>query len=130
MAYGSQGIVAYWSTTSVLSSADANKIGQVTGFNGPNQSAAVIDVTNLASTAKEKLVGVYDGGQISFNLNWAASNAGQLKVQKCFKNRTKGSINIELTGSVATGKTVFGEGYVTGLNITGAVDNKVSGDVT
>lgn len=130
MAYESQGIPFYWSTTTVYSSADSARVGQVVGFSGPSQSANVIDVTHLLSTAKEKLIGVYDGGQITINLNWAASDAAQKKLQECLRARTKGSFFIELTGTVATGKSISAEGYVTGLNITGSVDNKVAGDVT
>ncbi len=133
MAYGAQGIPFYWSTSTVYSSAEAGKVAEVVGFSGPSQSANVIDVTNLLSSAKEKLVGVYDGGQLTLNLNWQASNAthlGQKKMQECLRAGTKGSFFIELTGTVATGKSISGEGYITGLNITGSVDNKVAGDVT
>jgi len=135
MAYESQGIPFYWSTTTSNTTLDAGRVGDLIGFSGPSQSANVIDITNLDSTAKEKLVGVYDGGQITLNLNWAASHAtylGQLKLQECLRARTKGCFLIELGGTAAasTGKTVIGKGYVTGLNITGSVDNKVAGDVT
>ena len=40
-------------------------IPNVVSFQGPGGQASVIDVTNLASTSKEKRVGLRDEGQLS-----------------------------------------------------------------
>ena len=69
MAKDSMSVVAYWATVTVEATLAANFIGQVTGFSGPSMTAAVIDVTALNSTAKEKLIGIYDGGQVTLNVN-------------------------------------------------------------
>ena len=45
-------------------------IPNVVSFQGPGGQAAVIDVTNLASTAKEKRVGLRDEGQLSLTLHY------------------------------------------------------------
>jgi len=44
-------------------------IPNVVSFQGPGGQASVIDVTNLASTAKEKRVGLRDEGQLSLSLH-------------------------------------------------------------
>ena len=133
MAKESQGIIAYWSTVTLASgsvvSSVANAIGEVVGWAGPSMSAAVIDVTDLQSTAKEKLVGVYDGGQVTFNVNMLVTDTGQTKLRESFASGVRGSCLIQLS-TVTTGQGIHMKGYVTGLNITGSVDNKLAGDFT
>ena len=126
----SMSVVAYWATVTVEATLDANKIGEVVGFSGPSMSAAVIDVTNLGSTAKQKLIGVYDGGQVTLNVNWdSCTDDGQKLIRESLVNRTKGRLAIFLNGSADTQKIGL-EAYVSGINISGAVDNKLSGDFT
>ena len=108
-------------------------IGQVVSFNGPAMSAAIIDVTNLASTAKEKKVGVYDGGQISLSvvLDNEASNAVlHLELEDDLRARTKRHFDIRFTETATIVGSVYFEGYVTGFNITGSVDNALMADIT
>lgn len=119
MALESQGCVLYWSTTTALSTAIV--VGQVTGFNGPTGSASIIDVTHLGSTAKEKMVGLPDEGNISFDLTLATSDNGQTKMRECRSARTKGHWCLRLTDSSVS--ILHGDGYVTGFSITGAVDD-------
>ncbi|MDY6844227.1 MAG: hypothetical protein SVW57_09090, partial [Thermodesulfobacteriota bacterium] len=57
------------STDLSITGSTMEKIGDITSFNGPTGSAAVIDVTNLGSTAKEKMMGIPDEGQFSFEVN-------------------------------------------------------------
>ena len=127
MAKESQGIISYLTTTTVMSTAIT--LGEVVGFSGPSLGANVIDVTNLGSTAKEKLVGVYDGGQITLNVNCLVTDSGQTKAREMLAARTKGSLMLQLSTAATTQKMNL-EGYVTGLNITGAVDNKLAADIT
>jgi hypothetical protein len=127
MAKESQGIIAYIATTTVVSTNIA--VGEVVGFSGPSLTANVIDVTNLGSTAKEKLVGVYDGGQITLNCNCLVTDSGQTKAREMLAARTKGSLMIQLS-SAATTQKINLEGFVVGLNITGAVDAKLAADLT
>ncbi len=119
MALESQGVVLFWSTTTALSTAIS--VGQVKGFNGPTGSASIIDVTHLGSTAKEKMVGLPDEGNISFDLVLATSDTGQIKMRECRSARTKGHWCLRLTDSSVS--ILHGDGYVTGFSITGAVDD-------
>ena len=127
MAKESQGIICYWATVTVNATLDENVVGELTGFSGPSMSAGVIDVTNLQSTAKEKMIGLYDGGQISLNVNWVATNDGQIKLRESLVQRTKGSLLIQLS-TATTAQKISLEGYVIGMNVNGAVDNVLKGD--
>lgn len=129
MAKESQGIICYWATVTGYATAAGNVVGEITGFSGPSMSAGVIDVTSLQSTGKEKMIGLYDGGQITMNVNYIATNEGQVKLRESLVARTKGSLLIQLSTSVTAQKMGI-EGYVSGMSITGAVDNVLKGDFT
>ena len=129
MAKESQGIIAYWATTTTYATAAANVVGEVMGFSGPGMNVNVIDVTHLQSTAKEKMIGLYDGGDITLNVNCVVTDDGQTKLRECLAARTKGSLLLQLI-TAATSQKIGVEGYCTGLSITGAVDNVLKSDVT
>ena len=133
MAKESQLIVFYWATVTAASAtaiiAAGNAIGEVVGFSGPNMTANPIDVTNLTSTAKEKLIGVYDGGQVTLNLNAVVTDTGQTKIRESLAGRHKGACVIRLS-SAATTQQIHFDGSISAWNITGSVDNKLAGDVT
>lgn len=109
-------------------------IGEVVSFNGPGLSAAVIDVTTLQSTAKEKLIGIYDAGQVSLSvlfqeqasftyLHDALIRDMQAKTHRQFDIIFKGD-------STQNTQAVYFGGYVSGFNITGSVDNAIKADIT
>ncbi len=127
MAKESQGIIAYISTTTAISTNTV--LGEVVGFSGPGLTANPIDVTNLTATAKEKLIGVYDGGQLTLNVNAVVTDAGQTKAREMIAARTKGNVMLQLSTAATTQKIAV-KGYVSGLNFTGSVDNKLAGDIT
>jgi hypothetical protein len=110
-------------------------IGQVMGFNGPTGSANVIDVTHLASTAKEKLIGLRDEGQLTldtiYDTNATALHAA-LRDDRA--SRTKRIYDIKLTdaGTEANAQPtgLYFDAYVTNNSITGTVDDAVKGSVT
>jgi hypothetical protein len=125
----SQGIITYWSTTSVTATAAANVVSEVLSFSGPAPSANIIDVTNLQSTAKEKMIGLYDGGQITINTNFLVTDAGQTKMRECLAGRVQGNLMLQLS-TVSTSQYMAMMGYVTGFNVAGAVDNVLRADYT
>lgn len=100
----------------------------VTGFNGPGGQAAVIDITTLQSTAKEKLVGLRDEGQISLDTLFDYSETQHAGLVTDRDNRTLRNFRITLTDSPAT--VIDFAGYVLGLPISGSVDEAVQGTVT
>jgi hypothetical protein len=111
-------------------------IGEITGFNGPTGSANIIDVTNLNSTAKEKMIGLRDEGQLSLDLNLNASaESNQMLLKTDRANRTLRKFDIKLTDIGTTSANHIPSGmnfdaYVSGFAITGSVDNAVKASIT
>jgi len=109
-------------------------IGEVVSFGGPGLTASVIDVTSLLSTAKEKLVGVYDGGQVSLSVLFneqASVVALHDALIRDMTARTKRQFDIVFKGnSTRNTQAVYFGGYVSGFNITGSVDNAIKADIT
>lgn len=130
MAIEAQKSFLFWSTTTSL--ATVIEIGEVTGFNGPTGSANVIDVTHLQSTAKEKMIGLRDEGQLTLDCNCVPGNSGQVKLRECRAARTQGHWAIKLSDTAIThGITLIdSHGYVSGFAVSGSVDNKVNLSVT
>ena len=122
MAYQSQGTKFFWSATTAQSS--NVQIGSVTDFTGPGGQAAVIDITHLTSTAKEKMMGLRDEGQLTLTLNYDATNTGQAALLADRASRSKKKALIKFSDT-ATHIAVF-DGYCLAFSITGAMDNKVS----
>src|SRR5262245_33057464 len=58
-------------------------------FSGPDGKATVIDKTDLDSAAKEKLMGLPDEGNISFDCNYVSGDAGQLACDTARTDRTR-----------------------------------------
>lgn len=101
-------------------------INNVTSFDGPSGSATVIDSTTLASVAKEKLMGLPDEGQFSFEFNYDPSDASHLALVTARAARTLKQFEIDFNGTdVATFS-----GYVTNFSIQGAVDDLIGGAAT
>ena len=95
MGFSAQGIQFIWTdgTAACTTSMDSTGVvGEVTNISGPTGSAGVIDVTHLLSTAKEKMMGLPDEGQITLELNFAygtSVNAKQKQLVADRKARTK-----------------------------------------
>lgn len=103
-------------------------IPEVKSFNGPGGSASVIDVTDLASAAKEKRMGLQDEGQLSLTLNYIPDNAVHMGLRTDRANQTLRNFRIVFTD---TGDTQWDfAGFVTGFTVSGGVDNVVEANVT
>ncbi len=110
-------------------------IGDITGFNGPAGAAVVIDVTNLDSTAKEKIIGIRDEGNLTINVNLNNSaDKYQVALRNDRANRSKRTFDIKLndtsTLSGSQPSALYFDGYVTGFSAAGSVDNVVKGNIT
>ena len=132
MAIESQGAVFFWSTSTAASTSTSHAVAEVVGFNGPTGSANIIDCSHLGSTAKEKLIGLRDEGQVSFDVNFRPGTTGQDYLRTCRANRSMKKAVIQLndnTTEVARTKIIF-DAYVSGFSITGAVDQIVKGSIS
>jgi allophanate hydrolase subunit 1 len=88
----------------------------------------VIDITNLSSTAHEKLMGLPDEGQFTIDINYDPDNAAHIALRNARKTRTRVEFQVTLTDSTATMLTFWG--YVLGFAISGGVDKQVTASIT
>jgi hypothetical protein len=101
-------------------------IGEVTSFDGFDGSASEIDVSHLASTAKEFLLGLEDSGSFSFDVNYLTANAGQDLLRTAKANRDLHYFKLTLSDGIYATFTA----YVTTFSINGGVDAVVGGSVS
>jgi len=107
-----------------------NPIGQVVSFTGPSGGAAIIDITHLGSTAKEKLIGLADWGNLTFEMFFDSSATSMhTELKNAHAAREQRYFEIELTDGTLAGTFLFFAGYVTGFSISGAVDDAIKGSV-
>lgn len=103
-------------------------IGNITDFSGPGGQASVIDVSNLDSVAREKLMGLPDEGQITFNLNLDPDDARHIQLRNARAARTRCEFKIQLTDTTPAIGVFFA--YVLGFVLSGGVDQPVKAAVT
>jgi predicted secreted protein len=103
-------------------------IAEINSFNGPGGSVPVIDVTDLASAAKEKRPGMNDNGQLSFECNFLPGNAQHAALHAAKKAGTTIKVKLIFTDDEATEWTF--DAIVTGLSVSGAVDGVIKASVT
>jgi hypothetical protein len=103
-------------------------IANVIDINGPGGSASVIDITNLASVAREKRMGLPDEGQVTFNVQLDPDNATHQAVRDARKNRTECQFRVTLTDSTPT--TLTFNGFVLNFSVSLAVDDVVKASIT
>jgi len=127
MAYSAQGTLFFWCTSTAKSTSTSGLVGEVIDFSGPGGQANVIDVTHLNSTAKEKLMGIRDEGQLTLTLNHAPADPGHLLLQADRAARTKKACVIKFSDP-ASYLAMF-DGYCLGYSISGGVDDKVTANV-
>lgn len=101
-------------------------VGEVIGFSGPGGSGKVIDVTNLASTRKEKRMGLPDEGQFSLDLNFYPGDTGQDLLYAARNSHAEK--NFRITYSDATVDTFAG--FVLEFTTSGSQDDVVKAKVT
>lgn len=127
MAIESQGIVVYWTTSTSFSTAQI--VNEVISVGGPGISAGKIDTTTLTSTAKEYIIGLRDNGDLSLDMIYNSTDAGQLALRNDLSARTKRRIGIKIPDASTT--LWHCEGYCTNWSLSGSVDNvqKVSATI-
>lgn len=101
-------------------------IAQITDFSAFGGSASVIDTTNLDSTAKEKLMGLQDFGQVSINFNVIPSDAGQVAVEAAKASRALTDFKLVLSDNT----TYTFSAFVLSKSLSGGVEAAVTGSAT
>ena len=105
-----------------------NDIPEVVSFSGPGGAGQVIDVTNLASTAVEKVMGLADEGQLSFEINYVPANTYHAALRTARANKTLTKFKLTFTDTGAMEWTF--DAYVTGFTVSGGVNASVKASVT
>ena len=77
-------------------------IGQITAVDGPDTEVPLVDVSNLASTAREFNVGLPDTGQFVIPVQYDPADTGQARCQALLDARTAGNFQVLLTDSPIT----------------------------
>jgi len=103
-------------------------IANVVSFQGPSGSRTVIDATVLASTGKEKDVGIPDYGQITFDFTFSAADTVLVDVWDNFVAGTLHNFRVLFSDSPRTQFDMAA--YVLSMNYTAGLDDIVRGSVT
>ena len=104
------------------------KIGNIQTFQGPGGSTDIQDASNLDSVMREKLPGLPDEGTFTFQINVDPADTVHVALKNARRNRTLVEFKVTLTNTAATKLYFFG--YVTGLQLGGAVGAIVKADLT
>lgn len=103
-------------------------VPEIVSFDGPGGSASEIDVSDLASTAREFRMGLKDEGDFSFEMMYLPNNAQHSGLQTDRTNRTQRNFKITLTDSPQS--TMSFAAFVREFSISGGVDDVVRASVT
>lgn len=123
----SQGVEFFWSTSTAASTVAGALIGEVTDFSGPGGQAAVIDVSHLGSTAREKRIGLRDEGQMTLGINFLPADTAQVALRADRASRTMRKAVIKFNDA-SSNYSIF-DAYCSGFSISGGVDQKVAGQI-
>ena len=111
-------------------------IGNVTSFSGPSGSRAVIDVTKLSSTGKEKDVGIPDFGQVQYEGFFSAVDTVSVDIWDTFVAGTAELFKVVFSDSPPTELSFsaycLNYSYSAGLDdvVRFSVTLEISGSVT
>jgi predicted secreted protein len=102
-------------------------VSEVVKIGGPSGSASIIDVTHLTSTAREKVLGLADEGQITLDLNYIPNDTQQANLRTDRANKSLRNFQIVIP---TPAQTISFAAYVTGFSLDFAVDAKVACSIT
>ncbi len=115
-----------------LTGYDMEPIGEIVSIDGPAGSVNVIDITHLGSTARTKLVGIQDEGQVSMEVwtNLTTSTAfNQWKLRDFRQSGLAGFYDIYFTdftqSATSEPSAYFFEAYVINYSVSAALDDAV-----
>lgn len=111
--------------TSVSGGPSYTAISNIKTFSGFDGSSSEIDVTNLASAAKEFRVGLEDNGQFNLELDRDLSDVGQTALLAARDSQDAKSFKLTLSNGTYATFT----GYVKKFSMSGGVDAVVKGSV-
>lgn len=102
------------------------KLANCKAFNGLDGQASEQDVSNFDSTGKEFVLGLFDGGQITIDVDCDDTDPGQLAALTNQQNSTIRAFQIILPN----GKTISFNAFVKKFTRSGGVDKSYSGQLS
>ena len=125
-------------TSLAITGYNMEEIGEIVSIDGPSGSVNVIDITNLGSTAREKLVAIQDEGQVTMevltNLTTDSTAINQWKLRDLRQAGIKSFFDIrftdQLVGTTSEPSAYFFEGFVTNYGNAVALDDAVKTAIT
>jgi hypothetical protein len=105
-----------------------NDIPEASEINFRTGSATVIDVTDLASLAKEKRMGLQDEGQCTFTLNLLPKEATHAELIVAKADRLLRNFRVTLTDTPSPTQYWF-SGFVLSVPLAAGVDNVIKSSV-
>ena len=105
---------------------EGDTIGGLISFSGFDGEASDIDVTTLASTAKEYRQGLQDFGNFSIEFIYDPNDVGQVELQTQKAAQTAATMVLTLPDTVTLNRATF-EAFVKSITISGGVDDVVRG---
>lgn len=125
-----QGTRFFWSTSTAAST--AQEILGVKTWGGFGGTSPVIDVSDLMSTAREKRIGLRDGGEVTLGINYNPSSGvspGVAAMEADAATRTLRKFVVKWSTVDANGLGKEMDAYCGGLTIDGAEDDVVKGSL-
>lgn len=113
--------------TATMTPTSYTALANVTSFNGFDGQASEIDKTNFDSTAKEFMLGLVDNGSVSFNVDVAWSDSGQVAAETSRTAGTRKSWKVVLPSGTTPTATFYA--YTKQFTKSGAVDGKFQGTI-
>ncbi len=117
----SQGTTVSWAAGAVLGIKSISGIGAGT--------ASIIDTTTLASTAKERRMGLQDFGSLTMSFNWNQDDTGQAAMLASKAAGTSGAlvITVPATDPTVAANVYTATAYVTSMSFSLGVDGILEG---
>ena len=125
MAIRAQNTDIFWCTSTSHTTSAAALIDGVVDWSAPSGAANIIDITDLKSIAKEKMVGIRDEGELSLTLIYNATDAAQQSMISCRSSQEERAWIVRLYEGTTVLQWYRSHGYVSQFAISGAVDDKI-----
>lgn len=107
-------------------------VAEVKNITGPNLDRSIIDVTNHQSNSKEKIGGLRDSGQVTFNVNLIPTDATQGLSSGLLGAYAVDEIahNFQITFPDNAGTTWTFAAIVKGFHVSAPVDGVLDAQIT
>lgn len=108
-------------------------IAEVTGFSGPTTEANEIEVTTLASLAKEFIAGLVDNGEVTLEVNAVVKDTQHRQIRQDISNGTVRNYQIDFNDKdgLETTSTIYEfAAFVKSFPLSAAADDKLAGTIT